>query len=141
MANKNSTIIGLDIGERRIGVAMTSLVARLPAPHGVISNDSNAVESICKLTVDEQAKALVIGLPRGLQSQETAQTQTVRNFAGQLEKDCQLPIYFQDEALTSKQAEEELRQRRVSYTKEAVDALAATYILNDFLQEHPEFKE
>jgi len=141
MAAQNNTVISLDVGERRIGVALASLVARLPAPHGVIASGDTAIEAICDLAAKQQVQVIVVGLPRGLNGQDTAQTQQVRDFTDKLRKVCKLPIHFQDEALTSKQAEQELSDRVVRYTKEAVDALAATYILTDFLQEHPELKE
>ena len=125
------TIIALDVGLRRIGVAKASMVAKLASPYGAIQNDSNVLTSLGGLIKTEHAITLVIGLPRGLNGQETAQTQQVRDFTDRLKAVFDIPIHFQDEAVTSKQAEAELRGRGVRYNKEAVDALAATYILND----------
>lgn len=134
--NPNGSVIGLDVGERRIGVAIASKVARLPSPHGTIVNSSDVMSDIKRLVADESAIAVVVGLPRGLEGQETHQTKHVRDFAKKLETKLNVPIYFQDEALTSKLAEEELKNRGVGYNKEDVDALAATYILRDFLELH-----
>lgn len=136
----SKTIISLDVGNKRIGVAVASLGARLPSPYGVIQNDHQALKSICDLAITQGAAAIIIGLPRNLNGQDTDQTKIVRDFADKLSNVCQLPLHFQDEALTSKKAEKELQDRGVRYTKEAIDALAATYILTDFLQEHPEVK-
>src|SRR3989344_4762116 len=131
MTNQINKIIGLDVGDKRIGVATASLIARLPQPHSVINRSDQTINDINELAIKLQATAIVIGLPRGLDGQDTDQTSRVRNFT----------IHFQDEALTSKKAEQELNHRKVSYNKDAVDALAATYILSDFLEEHTEFKE
>lgn len=127
------------MGEVRIGVSIANLAARLPHPHGVINNTQQAVSDINKLATGEQAIAIVVGLPRGLNGQDTKQTERVRDFVKKLQKVCNLPIHLQDEALTSKKAEQELSQRRIRYNKDEVDALAATYILTDFLLEHMEF--
>ena len=70
-----------------------------------------------------------------MQSQETDQTRTVRDFVRQLQEHTELPVYFQDEAVTSEKAEAELKARKKPYAKGDIDALAATYILVDFLQE------
>jgi putative holliday junction resolvase len=130
----------LDVGDKRIGVAIASLVARLPQPYGVINNDDQAASNIKKLIAEQNIEVLVIGLPRGLDGQDTAQTKLVQQFKDNLKKEISIPIYWQDEALTSKQAHQELGQKGL-YNKEAVDALAATYILSDFFAQHPEIKQ
>lgn len=132
-------IAALDVGQRRIGVSVTSLLARLPQPHGVITNDEHTLADIRKLISKQNICILVVGLPRGLEGQDTEQTKYVRQFADNIKHNIDIPIHFQDEALTSKQAETELNKKGL-YNKEAVDALAATYILTDFLSQHPEVK-
>jgi putative Holliday junction resolvase len=68
-----------------------------------------------------------------LSGQETDQTAAVRSFAAQLKATLQVPLYWQDEALTSKQANVELEAKGKPFAKGDVDALAACYILQDFL--------
>ena len=63
---------------------------------------------------------------------------TIAEFTKQLKQSFNLPVYFQDEAVTSKQAEAELQARGKHYEKSDIDALAATYILEDWLGEHKE---
>ena len=77
---------------------------------------------------------LVIGLPRGLEGQTTPQTEATQTFGSSLAEQLKLPVNWQDEALTSAQAEAELKARGKPYTKEAIDALSATYILEDYLR-------
>ena len=74
-------------------------------------------------------------MPRGLDGQRTEQTIYTENFVQELKSHLKLPVYTQDEAVTSRKAEEELTKRGKQYTKEDIDSLAATYILDDFLQE------
>jgi len=135
------TVLALDVGQKRIGLAAASLIARLPAPVGVIAQDDQTSEAIEAAVKEHNAMAVVVGWPRGLNGQPTAQTRFVEEFVTKLKKVLTVPVYLQDEALTSKQAEAELDLRKSGYNKEAIDALAATYILSDFLAEHPEFKE
>lgn len=92
------------------------------------------MQTVQGLIAEQDASMLVIGLPRGMQSQETDQTRYVRDFVSQLKKVVRIPLYWQDEALTSQKAEAELAARKKPYSKGDVDALAATYILDDFLQ-------
>ena len=132
------SILALDFGDRRIGVAIASLVARLPRPLMTLQTDDDYMQSLTQIVKDEAVGALVVGLPRNLSGEDTAQTKLVREFAHQIEK-LGLPVHFQDEALTSQKAEAELKQRG-PYNKEDVDALAATYILEDFLNSHTEIK-
>ena len=139
-SSTSGCVLALDVGGKRIGVAKASLTARLPAPHGVIDGGDEAIGSIKAIIGETGAVAVVVGLPRGLEGQETQQTHVVRQFANALAGQITLPLYFQDEAVTSKQAEQELMSRGKPYQKGDIDALAATIILEDFLQEHPELQ-
>jgi putative Holliday junction resolvase len=131
---ENSTILALDVGDRRVGVAIANTIAKLASPLCAIDRKTEDVwEALAKLISKHDPVIIAIGLPRGLEGQETAQTATVREFVSQFESRFDIPVHLQDEALTSRQAEEELRSRGVGYTKGDIDALAATYILADFL--------
>lgn len=129
-------VIALDVGARRIGVALASNVAKLSAPHATIDRSliSDVFDHIAELVAKEDARVIVVGLPRGLQGQETAQTAEARAFARQLEARVKVPIVMQDEALTSAGAEDRLRQRGKPYDKGDIDAEAAAMILDDFLK-------
>lgn len=139
MTKKSGTILALDVGEVRIGVAMANLASRLPSPWGVIEHSSNVADIINTLMTEHNIVAIVVGLPRGLDGQDTPQTELVRVFTDEIKQKVHLPFYFQDEALTSVNAEQELKQAKIKYNKGDVDALAATYILSDFVNEHREF--
>lgn len=139
-AQQNKTLIALDVGERRIGVAVASLVARLPRPAGVIMQSEETFAQIAELIAAERAVGVVVGLPRNLAGQDTGQTKYVRDFTANLQSAIGTPVYWCDEALTSHLAEIELQKRQATYTKGDIDALAACYILEDFLSSHKEDK-
>jgi putative Holliday junction resolvase len=136
----HSSIISLDVGGRRIGVASANAVARIAHPLTTLLHDDAVVAQLQQLIAAHDAVILVVGLPRGMEGQHTAQTRTVEDFVQAIKQSISLPIFWQDEAVTSKQAEAELQARRKPYTKGDIDALAATYILEDFLRDHPEIK-
>ncbi len=129
-----SDILALDLGEKRIGVARASTVARLAEPLTTLANDEDLANRLAALIKEYDAQLLVIGLPRGMQGQMTAQTKRIQDMAEQLQKKLAIKIHWQDETLTSHQAERELADRKMRYNKPAVDALAATLILEDFLR-------
>lgn len=128
-----SSILALDVGAARIGVARASSVARLAEPVGAVNHDDQVWRQLAELCQTHNAEALVVGLPRGMNGQETAQTATVRQFVDQLARHTDIPIQLQDEAVTSVKAEAELNRRGKPYSKADIDALAATYILDDYL--------
>ena len=134
MTTKTSNgLMALDVGDRRIGVAVANRIARLAHPYGTFINDESIWQQIAALVKAEDIGIIVVGLPRSLQSEDTGQTRSVRNFASELQKQTGLKVVFQDEALTSRQAEAELRSRGKQFAKGEIDALAATYILEDYL--------
>ena len=134
-------ILALDVGGSRIGVAIAHPVARLPRPLTTIAHDGSIWSNLTRLIEDEEVGQIVVGLPRNLSGNATAQTREIEKFVDELKRNTDLPVEFQDEALTSKQAEQELSSRGHTYAKGDIDALAATYILEDFLREHSETAE
>ena len=133
--------LALDVGERRIGIASARLDVRHAGPLGTLHDPETFIADVLAQCRMHSAAWLVIGLPRGLDGQDTAQTQAVRAFGDKLTHELErsgltIPVYWIDEALTSHKAKEELQNRRRPYAKGAVDALAATYILEDFLVSH-----
>lgn len=131
--NKGSAI-ALDVGGKRIGVALASLEARLASPLTTL-DVADFLPELKKIISAESVQIIVIGLPRNLNGQETDQSREIQTFAENI-KQLGLPVYFQDESVTSRQAEAELQARGKPYQKGDIDALAATYILEDWLNEH-----
>lgn len=124
-------LLGLDIGEQRIGVARVNTLAKLPEPLITLKNDNLFVDNLKKLIVEYQISYLIIGLPRNLSGEETPQTQYVKRFSQANLADIGVPIKFQDETLSSVAAEERMNPKNRDL---GVDALAATVILEDYLR-------
>jgi putative Holliday junction resolvase len=137
----NSSILALDVGDKRVGVARASLIARLPSPLTTLLRGADFFEQLHKIIDSEQVVALVIGLPRSLDGQETNQTKATRTFVAELHLQTDLPVHLQDEALTSQKASEELEAAGRPYQRGDIDALAAAYILEDFLAQHTKVAE
>lgn len=130
------SIIALDVGDRRIGVAVANLEARMASPLITLDRQQHAdiFNRINELIIEHHAHAIIVGLPRGMEGQETRQTAIARQFASDFEQTCSKPVYLQDEAGTSLAAKDELNALKQSYQKGDVDKLAATYILRDWLE-------
>lgn len=126
-------ILALDVGGVRIGVAMADTELKFANPLTTLINNESIWEQLASLIHENQVEIVVVGLPRSLQGHETAQTQICRAFADDVSKRLKMRVILQDEAATSVKAEAELRSRGKPYEKSDIDALAATYILEDYL--------
>ena len=127
------SVMALDVGSRRIGVALAHPSTRLAQPLLTLNRSDKIFDDIQKLIVEHNISNIAVGLPRSLEGNITQQTRDTIVFINQLRAATNIPVFEQDEALTSHQAEAELIQRAKPYTKANIDALAATYILQDFL--------
>ena len=128
-------IIGLDVGEKRIGVAKVDTSTKIAVPVCTLNVDGSEWNEISKLTRLHNTNFIVLGMPRSNEGNETAQSLFVRNFAKKLvEKIPGVRIKFQDESLTSVVAEERLKARKKKYEKGEIDAEAASIILQDFVE-------
>lgn len=133
MPSNIEKLIALDVGERRIGVAIGDSIVRLASPYITIQVDGTEIEKIRTLVVESNIAKIVIGYPRNQSGEETAQTQYAKRFADKVTA-LNVPVVFQDESLTSVMAEDRLKAHNKSYTKEDIDAYAASIILNDYLE-------
>lgn len=128
-------IIGLDVGSKFIGVARVDTAVKIPVPEPAIPVDGQEFVAIARLAKLRQTNFFVIGLPRNLSGQETAQSAYSREFARKLKqfiKDAK--IRFQDESLTSVEARSRLKAVKGNYLKPEIDSEAAVIILQDFIE-------
>jgi putative holliday junction resolvase len=140
-------IVGLDVGERRIGVAISDSTGTLARPLTVVRTtgiDGDALSLACaeiaRLSTEEDGLAsVVIGLPRRLDGTANDMTPRVEAFAVRLRARTDLPVSFQDERLSSREAESRLalREKNWRVRKQRLDAAAAAVILQDFLDARP----
>ena len=128
--------MALDIGAKRIGVAIGSSATKLASPLVTLANDQNLLSQLKEIIGSHMVNCIVAGLPRGLDGQTTEQTESVKSMVKDLESKLGMNIVFQDEALTSAKAKQELVARGKLYAKADVDKLAACYILEDYMREN-----
>ena len=139
--------LGIDYGERRIGLALSDATGLLASPWKKVSNDGDVAHAARRIALEiktlredpDGLDAIVIGLPRRLSGEPNDQTVRVQKFAAALVPHTTIPITFQDERLTSHEADELLagRERDWRKRKQQVDAMAAALILQDFLDHQP----
>lgn len=136
--------IGLDVGTKRIGVSKADSDVRIAIPVTTINVDGTELDEIARIARLNNANIFVVGLPRNSKGEETAQSAYARDFAKKLKS--KIPtskICFEDESLTSVEAENRLKNKKHGYSKGDIDAEAAVIILQDFLERlvHNVFKE
>jgi len=133
-----SRLLALDIGDKRIGVAISDESRLLARPLTTIARASKRedFEAIARLVAAHNVERLIVGLPRTLRGEEGPQAQRVRRYVEALSSAIDAPIAFQDERYTSVEAKERLagssRRRRA---KRDIDAAAAAIILQDYLNQ------
>jgi putative Holliday junction resolvase len=140
-------IVALDVGERRIGIAISDATATLARPLTALRTtglDGNALDvtiaEIHRLSSEEDGlAAVVVGLPRHLDGTPSAMTTRIERFGARLRGRTELPVVFQDERLSSREAESRLatRERDWRARKARLDAAAAAIVLQDYLEAHP----
>lgn len=129
------SLLCLDVGAVRIGVARANAIAKIAEPLKTITNDDVAVQALQELITDQQAETIVVGLPQNRNQEDTDQTRFVRDFVKKLQETVSAEFVFQDEAESSIKAEALLQSRGKRYAKEDIDAEAATLILQDYIEE------
>ncbi len=148
--------MALDVGEARIGVAVSDATGFLASPYTtlhVTRNETQTWKAIQRLVDETEAEGLVIGLPISLDGEIHSQAKRVQAFAERLKQHITLPITFWDERLSTVEAERLLAERKEieqrkghragggkprsrtkrKHGKHEVDALAATVILQEYL--------
>jgi len=138
-------VAGLDVGNRRIGVAVSDVTGTLARPLAVLQTSGlegdaidRAVAELARLAAEEDGLAsLVVGLPRRLDGSPNDMTPRVQAFAAALGARIGVPVILQDERLTSREAESRLALREKDWRarKKQIDAAAAAIILQDYLDE------
>jgi putative Holliday junction resolvase len=128
-------LLGLDVGGKRIGVAISDEGQILSSPWGMVEQGKTAIEGIRRIARETGAVAIVAGLPTGMSGREGAQAAETRGFADAAAEELGLPLTYWDERLTSTQAERMLIDAgmRRKDRRGQIDALAASLMLQGFL--------
>ena len=125
--------MALDIGTKRIGVALSDYLLMLANGHSYIERDSEAAAKIRKIAQENNVKKIVVGVPYNMDGTEGSQAQDCKNFALNFSD---YEVIYEDERLTSEQAEENLRNRKIDFRKNKglVDIESASIILEQYLE-------
>lgn len=128
-------VLGLDIGKKRIGIALSDIMGLIAHPVETIAREPEnvAIEKIKKICKDNNVKKIVAGLPKNMNNTIGEQAQDCMQFMENFKTEYE--IIFEDERLTSRQAEYILAQTGRKYTKDKklVDLKSACIILQQYL--------
>jgi len=133
-------ILGLDIGDKTIGIALSDEAQTLAFPGTTILRHEGKKRDMATLRqfiADNAVGAIVVGLPLMLDDSEGIQAQKVRDFVATLRNSVRIPIFFQDERLTTFEAEQMQIAAgvRPEDRKKTIDSIAASLILQTYLNE------
>jgi putative Holliday junction resolvase len=131
--------LGLDIGDKRIGVALSDPEGILASPFTIINRTDDAadIEAISDIVNQQQVQQIIVGLPRSMDGSIGKQAEKVETFTQKLSGNTEVPVEFRDERLTTVSARR-LRQsagRKKTGKKTRDDAVAAALILQTYLDE------
>lgn len=130
----NINALACDVGTVRIGVAVVDGGVAIPRVLPTIDANEHVMSAIAQLAYEHGCDRIVLGYPRNQSGEPTAQSHVVEVFAERLQAQFDGTIIFQDESLTSHEAENRLLERKRPYTKGDIDAEAARIILHDYLE-------
>ena len=126
--------MALDIGTKRIGIALSDFLQVIATPHSTIPRqpENSAIETITKLAKENRVEKIVIGVPINMDGTLGFQAQDCIDFS---QKILGFDIIFEDERLTSDEAEQRLRARKIDFRKNKglVDMESACVILEQYL--------
>ncbi|MEZ4517817.1 MAG: Holliday junction resolvase RuvX [Chloroflexota bacterium] len=129
--------MGIDLGEKRIGIAVSDQTRLIASAHSVMKRKSRAedFERFARFIAEQQITLIVMGLPITLAGHEGDRAAWVRDYTADLCNHIDVPVVYWDESLSTKQAEASLRAqgKRGRKIREHVDAVAAAVILQSYL--------
>jgi putative Holliday junction resolvase len=133
-------VMALDLGSKRIGVAVSDPTRTIAQSYGVVKRKSREEDFARYQQVlgEQQVTLLVVGLPTTSEGEDSDTAVWIRDYMAEFSQQCDVPIQFWDESFTTVKAEESLRQRgkRGKKARQQVDAVAAAFILQSFLDAH-----
>ena len=135
--NTAQTLLGLDFGDKTIGIAVSDNSKTIATPIMTIKRKGVAkdIKKLLAFFAEYKVGGVVFGLPLSLDGKENERSQKVRIFAKELEKILTIKITFYDERYSTDVIYKELRKNSISRNKikNKIDQLAASYILQGFL--------
>ena len=137
-------ILGLDVGSKRIGIAISDPLGITAQGLETLQRQNKRLdfEKLSKLVRDYEVAEIVVGFPLRMSGAEGVQAEKMQRFAGELRERVSLPVHLWDERLTSAEANRLLRETEMSIRRrgQVVDQIAAVLILQSWM-EHRSHKE
>ena len=131
-------VLGIDVGDRRIGLALSDSGGILASPLTIIEHNTETgfIEAILQIAKEREAERIIVGLPRLMNGDIGPQAQKVQAFTEAMRSHTDIPIEYRDERLTTVTAQR-LKQETGKKKKGIIryDAMAAAVILQDYLEE------
>lgn len=130
-------ILGLDIGDRRIGVALSDPQGILASPLTIIhrQDDRADIEAILNIISQNQVGRIIVGLPLSMNGSIGQQAEKVKAFVQELRKHTEVPVEFRDERLSTVSARRLMRSAGKARKTGHDDAMAAALVLQGYLDE------
>ena len=130
--------LAIDYGTKRTGLAICDPTETIVSPLAVIQTQKELLQKIKNIIETENVEAVVLGLPLNMDDSLGSQAELVKKFAEQLKNSLDIPVYLQDERLSSFGAEEKIASADFTRAqkKERLDAIAAAEILQIFLEQN-----
>lgn len=131
------TVLGIDPGTRRVGVAVSDTADTVALPLVVVqrTDDDSYIEELVSLAQSREVDAIVVGLPRRLDGTDGPEAHAAVQLAETLRARLELPVHMVDERFTTRIAQSALSASRVSTRRQrpVVDKVAATLLLQGYL--------
>jgi putative Holliday junction resolvase len=129
--------LGLDIGDKRIGVALSDPQGMLASPFTIINrrDERTDVEAIIDIVNQQGVKQIIVGLPRSMNGSIGKQAEKVKAFTRELCNHTKVPVEFRDERLSTVLANRLMQEVKKTREKVGRDAIAAALILQCYLDE------
>ena len=140
MTTTGQRIMGVDYGDKRIGVALSDPLRIMASPFTIISRtmESQDISALVDIVKEKDVGRIIIGLPISMDGSLGPQAEKVKAFGGELGRNTDIPIEFRDERLTTVEARELVQKARKTDHKTRYDAAAAALILQDYLDSQSE---
>ena len=130
-------ILALDVGRRRIGLAISDALGYTAQGLETLErvNNRKDYDRLAALVREKEVKLFLVGLPLHMSGDESRQAGYVREFADRLQRETDIPVEFWDERLTTVEAHRVLSEGGVTFDKrkKAVDRMAAVLLLENYL--------
>lgn len=138
-------VLGVDFGERRVGIAVSDPIGLAARPWGILerTSDAGVADRVASLALELSVDLIVLGLPLDTRGEEGPQARRVRRFGELLARKTNAPIVYWDESFSSADAAQfrKVRGARRAERARPMDDIAAAVLLQSYLDTRPAMPE